>query len=174
MNKHVSCEYACLHFGSFSLQYCQTLTWLTVKGLLTVQYEHACMVLMYFALFRILRDRPCPCRYLTHLYVICGHFILSCLRCCSRATLFVRFYPNRASVMKTPFPTIAILHPSYSNVESWEKTWLYWLSYMHIQVYGSHFSCHCCCTMQIQGGIFIINNNYYWCAVITFWSTPTL
>ena len=50
MNKHVSCEYACLHFGSFSLQYCQTLTRLTVKGLLTVQYEHACMVLMYLKL----------------------------------------------------------------------------------------------------------------------------
>lgn len=57
-------------------------------------------------LFHVLRSRPCPCRYLTHLYVVCGHFILSCLRRCSRATLFVRFYPNRASVMKTPFPTI--------------------------------------------------------------------
>ena len=48
---------------------------------------------------------------------------------------FVRFYPNRASVMKTPFPTIAILHPSYSNVESWEKTWLYWLSGYHTCIY---------------------------------------
>ena len=37
--------------------------------------------------------------------------------------------------MKTPFPTIAILHPSYSNVESWEKTWLYWLSGYHTCIY---------------------------------------
>jgi len=50
--------------------------------------------------FRILRSRPCPCRYLTQLYIICHLFIWSYVAV-SKPCCLLKFYPNMASVLNT-------------------------------------------------------------------------
>ena len=45
--------------------------------------------------FHVLRNKPCPCRYLTDIHVVCGFFILSWV-VVSRPCHLLEFYPNKA------------------------------------------------------------------------------
>ena len=59
-------------------------------------------------LFRILRSWSCPCWYLAHLYVICCHFIESCVTI-SRPCCLSKFYPNEASIVAYVYTTVVIV-----------------------------------------------------------------
>ena len=51
-------------------------------------------------LFGILRSRPCPCRYVTHIYAVWHHFILVLCPAVSKPCHSSEFYPNRASLYR--------------------------------------------------------------------------
>ena len=59
-------------------------------------------------LFDILRSRPCPCQYSTHIYIICGHLSQSYVTilwpCC-----LLEFYPNRPSWVTGSGITVSFL-----------------------------------------------------------------
>ena len=67
--------------------------------------------------FAFLRSRPCPCRYLTHLYVVCCHFIKFYVTG-SMPCRLLEFYPTRTGPHKiTTYSKILVIYKIFVTDE---------------------------------------------------------